>query len=147
MTDLFGPEQQPPRKNDRPHSGVHSMPSMEQDSDIDLLPVSRRTVPAALARPLHPLGPRSVFELDACPLKLRKRMEQDARPAVGRRIEHTGNVTRLVTFPLCETAEWKANEAARRARQTPPRPGAKVLASMNAMKGPPRVLTASRLMA
>lgn len=105
-----------------------------QDDDICLWPVNHRTVSAALAPPLHPAGPRSVFELDACPVKLRRRLAQDARPAVGRRIEHAGNITRLVTFPLCETDAWKEREEARRARQTPPRPGKTYLATGDALR-------------
>ena len=93
-----------------------------------------------------PISPCSVFDLAQCPIRLK----QDFAPSTGRpphRLERMGDITRCIVVQEQDTAEWQEREKARRARQTPPRPGAKVLASMNAMKGPPRVLTASRVMA
>ena len=57
---------------------------------------------------------------------------QEARALT--RIERTDAVVRCIRILPQDTAEWQDREKARRARQTPPRPGVKVLAAMNAMK-------------
>lgn len=119
--------------------------SHADDAEIEW-PVVQRTVSAASAPPQQPKHACSVFDLAQNPVDWR-RLLVDARPPMGYRIERKLGLTRHITVPVCETAAWQAHEAARRARQRPPRPNAKRLASMNAMKGPLQVLTASRAMA
>ncbi|MFZ3142269.1 hypothetical protein [Polaromonas sp.] len=85
----------------------------------------------AIASP-KPAAPCSVFDLANSPIRLRAKFNSATRPL--NRIERTGSITRCIRILPQDTAEWKDRETARRARQTPPRPGAKVKASMNAMK-------------
>ncbi|MBK1685530.1 hypothetical protein [Rhodoferax fermentans] len=106
---------------------------MEQDDDeIDLMPVTQRTVNATLATPLHPAGPCEVFQLDACPIQWLP--EPDRRPIVGRRIEREIGITRCITYPYADTVEAIEAEQARRARQRPPRPTARYLKVGNAAR-------------
>jgi len=93
------------------------------DDETDLQPLVHRIILAADAPPLECPGPRSVFDLGERPVKWRRINQQDERPPTGRRIERANGVTRLINFPISETAEWRAREAARRARQKPPRSG------------------------
>lgn len=86
----------------------------------------------AIASP-KPAAPCSVFDLAHSPIQLRAKFNSASRPL--NRIERMGSITRCIRILPQDTAEWQDRETARRARQTPPRPGAKVLAAMNAMKG------------
>ena len=86
----------------------------------------------AIASP-KPAAPCSVFDLVHFPIQLRAKFNSATRPL--NRIERTGSITRCIRILPQDTAEWQDREKARRARQTPPRPGVKVLAAMNAMKG------------
>lgn len=95
-----------------------------------------------LAPHTKPVSPRDVFELATQPIRLR----QNFAPSPARqphRIERMGSITRCVVVNEQDTDAWKAKEAARRARQVVPRPGAKVKAAMNAMKAPGRGFDAS----
>jgi hypothetical protein len=116
------------------------------DDEIDLWPVIHILVSAAEAPSIEPDGPVSVFNLANKPVQWGYQELPQLRQ-MGYRIERSPGVLRYTPVPLHETAEWKEREAARRARQIVPRPGAKVKASMNAMKSPLRILTESRAMA
>lgn len=112
---------------------LHSISGMEQnDDDIDLMPPTQRTISAATATPLHPAGPRSVFELDACPLQWQPMV--DKRPVYGRRIERDIGIVRCITFPYADTVEAIEAEQARRARQKPPPPTARFLKAGHAAR-------------
>ena len=119
------------------------------DHDADEWPVVQLLTDASQARPLEGFGPCWVFDLGCVPVKPRgKPKDTGTRPP--HRIERTAGVTRCTRVAVQDTAEWKDREAARRARQTPPKPGAKVKAAMNAMKArgsakvSPRVATTRR---
>ncbi|MDB5779973.1 MAG: hypothetical protein JWP93_2338 [Polaromonas sp.] len=122
------------------------IPSDAADDEIDLWPVIHHLVSAADAPPLKLTGPVSVFCLADAAIEWGFQELPQLRQ-MGYRIERSPGVLRYTPLPLHETAEWKEREAARRARQIVPRPGAKVKASMNAMKSPLRILTEFRAMA
>lgn len=95
------------------------------DSDDDPLvtaPVIRRIVSAAEAAPLPIRGPVSIFDMNAA---ITVRMERRQDGAQFRRVVRDAGVTRCVRILEQDTAEWQEREAARRARQRPPKPTAK----------------------
>lgn len=122
-----------PEESNRRFRCLHSILAMEQnDDDIDLMPVTQRTVSAATAPPLQPTSPRWVFELDACLMQWQPMA--DRRAAVGRRIERESGIVRCITYAYAETVEAIEAEQARRARQRPPPPTARYLKAGNAAR-------------
>lgn len=112
--------------------------------DADEWPVVQLLTTATQeASPLQALGPSWVFDLARVPVELKGKLNDSGRRPP-HRIERTAGVTRYRLVQAQDTAEWQDREAARRARQTPPKPGAKVKASMNAMKAPGRGWDASQ---
>ncbi len=92
------------------------------DDPLVTAPVIRRIVPAAEAAPLPIRGPVSIFEMNAA---ITVRMERRQDGAKFRRVVRDAGVTRCVRILEQDTAEWQEREAARRARQRPPKPTAK----------------------
>lgn len=100
------------------------------DDPLIAAPIVHRLVSAADAAPIAPSGPRSVFDLAVLPLSQVKRRAPE-RVTVITRVERLDGVVRCVRILPQETPEWQIKEAARRARQTPPKPtkGAKTMGS------------------
>lgn len=99
-----------------------------EDQDEDILvtaPIIKRIVSAAEAAPLPVKGPASIFDMAHQPKPITVRMERPQEGATFRRIARDGGVTRCVRIQEQDTAEWQEREAARRARQRPPKPTAK----------------------
>lgn len=96
------------------------------DDPLIIKPVIHRIIPATGAAPLVVSGPRSVFDMGAMtkPLVRPSRREVQGQCAVTR-VVRTDGVTRCVRIQIQDTPEWQAREAARRARQKPPKPTAK----------------------
>jgi len=97
------------------------------DDDEELLPAVRRTVDAAAAPLLLSAwtAPASVFELALKPLEMHQ-VVSAAPPVTSTstacRIVRVEGVTRCITVPITDTAEWQEREFQRRAKQRPPRP-------------------------
>jgi len=99
-----------------------------EDQDEDILvtsPVIKRIVKAAEAAPLQIKGPASIFDMAHLSKPVTVRMERPQEGASFRRIARDVGVTRCVRIQEQDTAEWQEREAARRARQRPPKPTAK----------------------
>lgn len=92
------------------------------DDPLVTAPVIRRIVSAAEAAPLPIRGPVSIFDMNAA---ITVRMERRQDGAQFRRVVRDAGVTRCVRILEQDTAEWQEREAARRARQRPPKPTAK----------------------
>lgn len=89
----------------------------------------RRVVPALSCKPLRVNGPRWVFELPASGEPLRIQLEAlsdfaraEIRRVWSRTIVRQVGVIRCINVRTEETAEWREQEEARRARQVVPRP-------------------------
>lgn len=98
------------------------------EPDVDALvtqPIIKRTVSAADAAPLPIRGPASIFDMAHQRKPITVRMERPQEGASFRRVARDGGVTRCVRIQEQDTAEWQEREAARRARQRPPKPTAK----------------------
>lgn len=98
------------------------------EPDVDALvtqPIIKRIVSAADAAPLAIRGPASVFDMAHQRKPITVRMERPQEGASFRRVARDGGVTRCVRIQEQDTAEWQEREAARRARQRPPKPTAK----------------------
>lgn len=94
---------------------------VEHSDPCDDWPTVQSIIPAAGAAPVNCSAPCWVFDMHRQPVNWQKFQTGEA-PAYGRAIEQAGPVTRHKRIHYTETAEWSAREAARRARQKPPRP-------------------------
>lgn len=98
----------------------------EEDEDILVTsPVIKRIVKASEAEPIQIKGPASIFDMAHLSKLVTVRMERPQEGASFRRIARDGGVTRCVRIQEQDTVEWQEREAARRARQRPPKPTAK----------------------
>lgn len=96
------------------------------DDPLILSPVVHRIIPASMAEPLSVSGPRSVFDMAGLTKPLvRPSRKEPSGPCAVTRVHRSDGVTRCVRIQIQETPEWQAREAARRARQKPPKPTAK----------------------
>lgn len=100
-------------------------PDDQEDDILVTSPIIKRIVSAAEAEPLPIKGPSSIFDMAHQPKPITVRMERPQDGATFRRIARDGGVTRCVRIQEQDTAEWQEREAARRARQRPPKPTAK----------------------
>lgn len=92
----------------------------DEDDPLAAVPIIQRLTSAAEAAPMLPRGPVSVFDMARAPVTLAPTRAQEARALT--RIERTDAGVRCIRILPQETAEWQIKEAARRARQTPPKP-------------------------
>ena len=92
--------------------------------------VRQRTVCALRARKLKPRGPASVFDLAERPAGLRRPLSAGGRRDTAQVIERAPGVTRCRRIPASETPDRMEQERQRRARQTVPRPGYKILSRL-----------------
>lgn len=92
------------------------------DDPLVTAPVVRRIVSATEAAPLPIRGPVSIFAMNTA---ITVRMERRQDGAQFRRVVRDAGVVRCVRIQEQDTAEWQEREAARRARQRPPKPTAK----------------------
>lgn len=92
----------------------------EQDDDpLVTAPIIRRIIPASEASPLNITGPASIFDMQA-PVTVKMERRQDA--PTFREVIRDGDVVRCKRLQEQDTTEWQEREAARRARQRPPKP-------------------------
>lgn len=85
-------------------------------------PVVHRIISATEADPLPINGPVSIFAMNKA---IQVRMERRQDGAQFRRVFRDAGTVRCVRIQEQDTAEWQDREAARRARQKPPKPTAK----------------------
>ena len=104
-------------------------PTPDEDDPLAAVPIIQRLTSASEAAPMLPRGPVSVFDMARAPVTLAPTRAQEARALT--RIERTDAGVRCIRILPQETAEWQIKEAARRARQTPPKPtkGVKTMGS------------------
>lgn len=95
-------------------------PTPDEDDPLAAVPIIQRLTSASEAAPMLPRGPVSVFDMARAPVTLAPTRAQEARALT--RIERTDAGVRCIRILPQETAEWQIKEAARRARQTPPKP-------------------------
>lgn len=95
-------------------------PVAGQDDPLAAVPVIQRLISADRATEMRPLGPASVFDLAAWPMKIASRMTGQHKTIT--RIERTDTGVRCTRILPQDTAEWQERERARRARQRPPKP-------------------------
>lgn len=96
------------------------------DDPLILSPVVHRIISASMAEPLFVSGPRSVFDMAGLTKPLvRPSRKEPSGPCAVTRVHRSDGVTRCIRIQIQETPEWQAREAARRARQKPPKPTAK----------------------
>ncbi|MDO8251418.1 MAG: hypothetical protein Q7T78_17095 [Rhodoferax sp.] len=93
----------------------------DEDDPLAVVPIIHRLISAATAAPIAPRGPVSVFDMWRAPITTAKRKPQEA-VKVMTRVEVVDGAVRCVRILPQETQEWQIKEAARRARQTPPKP-------------------------
>lgn len=109
-----------------PQAAFASNDSYQDDDDDPLVttPVIRRVVQAATASPLRVSGPASIFDMaNTTPLTVRMERKSDVQQFT--RVERSSGTVRCVRILEQDTSEWQQREAARRARQRPPKPTAK----------------------
>lgn len=104
-------------------------PTDDEDDPLAAVPIIHRIISAAGAPSITPMGPVSVFDMWRAPVTLAKRKPEAVQHIT--RVERTESGVRCIRILPQETPEWQIKEAARRARQTPPKPtkGAKTMGS------------------
>lgn len=95
-------------------------PKPDEDDPLAAVPIIHRIVSAAGAPSIALMGPVSVFDMWRSPVTLAKRKPEAVQHIT--RVERTESGVRCIRILPQETAEWQIKEAARRARQTPPKP-------------------------
>jgi hypothetical protein len=103
-------------------------PVEDEDDPLAAVPIIHRLISAAGAAPIAPMGPVSVFDMWRAPVTLAKRKPQEMVKVITC-VEVIDGAVRCIRILPQETPEWQIKEAARRARQTPPKPtkGAKTM--------------------
>lgn len=102
---------------------LHASNDDEGDDDpLILAPVVHRVISASEAEPLNITGISSVFDLHLARSPVTPPRRQTQGQSALYRVTRADGVTRCVRIQVQDTQEWREREAARRARQRPPKP-------------------------